>query len=429
VTATEVTLVASTGAGSAERAFVVLVLLCSTGAFASAWTVPGETQHTSGMFVMQILWSMAYAVTIYAFFRHCKQPLHAFLAQWPLVALCALAIASIFWSQAPGLTFRRSMALTLTLVFGIYFASRFRLREQFRLLAWTFGTCIVFSFAFGMLGLGMSVDADKGVPGWYGIFVQKNDLGEIMVLSALVFHFWKKAEPEHKRIANAGLIGSIALIGLSRSMTSVVVFGLLMILLPYLRWTVKKPVRWMVSGIAILLAAGSMSLLYVATHLEQITGFLGRSATLTGRVQIWILSTVMALRRPWLGYGYNAFWLPSEWFTVRIWHAMNWDAPHAHNGLIEIWLELGAIGVGFFLIAFLYYLVRALLHSRKGGKASIWPVVFLVYMFLNNLTESNLLSRNTIYFILLATTAVLTQRISDDAHVQMNIPIHGEAPI
>jgi exopolysaccharide production protein ExoQ len=413
---------------SFERLFVVIVLLFAAGAFSSLWTVPGQTQKVSGMFLMQVLWMLVYLCTIFLFFRRCEQPSRTFFSGWPLVAMCAFAMVSTLWSAAPGLTLRRSVALTLTLLFGVYFASRFSVKEQLRLLAWTFGICVVFSFIFGALGLGNSVDGGGGILGWYGIFDQKNGLGESMVLSALVFHFWRRVEPESRHLAYAGFIGSVGLIALSRSMTSVVVFGLLMVLLPYLRWTARKPVRWMIAGIVFLVGVGTVTLIYVATHMEQVTGLLGKSATLTGRIQIWILSTVVALRRPWLGYGFNAFWLPTERFTQQIWHVMHWQVPHAHNGFIELWLELGAVGVGLFLLAFLYYTVKALLHLRRGGEAAGWPLVFLVYLFLNNLTETNLLSRNTIFFILLAATAMATQRVRRLEPAKVDVSVVSESP-
>lgn len=419
----EDTLRVSRGARRAERVFVVLVLLFSTGAFSSLWVVPGQTQSTAGMLVMQVLWALVYLITLFLFFRHCEQPIRTFFSEWPLVGLCVFAMLSLFWSEAPGLTLRRSIALTLTLVFGVYFASRFSLKEQLRLLAWVCGICVVFSFIFGLLGLGTSVDSEDGVPGWYGIFDQKNGLGRMMVLSALVFLFWKRVEPEHRRLTNVGLLGCVALIALSHSMTSAVVLALMMALLPYLQWTLRKSARWAVSGIALLSAVGTVSLLYVATHMEEATGFLGRSATLTGRVQIWIFSFMMALRRPWLGYGYSAAWLPDEWFTSRVWQAMNWDVPHAHNGLLELWLELGVAGVIIFLVVSTYYLLRSMGYLRRcrGARAAAWPLTFLLFQFLSNLTEADLLGRNSIFFILFVSAVLLTHSERKDTYESMPV--------
>ena len=134
--------------GNTEKAFVVLVLLLSLGAFLNL-TINGpiETQNM-GMLGMQILWSFLYVVTAVLYFRHCDIPVRTLFVVSPLITVIGFAFASVLWSQAPGLTLRRSIALALSLLFGVYLASRFSQKEQFRLLAWALGVCIVFSFLF-----------------------------------------------------------------------------------------------------------------------------------------------------------------------------------------------------------------------------------------------------------------------------------------
>lgn len=396
-------------AANAERLFAAVALLFSTGAFLNLGIVPGEVPSGAAGVVSLPVTGLIYLITLFLLIRHCKGFVTVFLREWPLVALAGIAMASALWSQVPATSFRHGVGLLFTFLFGTYLAMRYSLRDQLRLLAWALGICVVFSYVFSLLGLGTSVDAGLGVSGWYGVFGQKNGLGEMMVLSALVFLFWKRAEPEHKWLANAGFFGSIVLIVLSRSMTSVLVFGLLMILLPYLRWAARKSTGWMVAGIVLLAGVGTASLLYVVTHLPELTGLLGKSATLTGRIQIWIVSTVMALRRPWLGYGYNAFWLPDKWYVQRIWTLLGWRVPHAHNGFLELWLELGLCGLGVFLVGFIVYVWRALrfLVERVGPEAT-WPLAFLAFIFLLNITEVTLLDRNSIFVVVYTVVAVST---------------------
>jgi O-antigen ligase len=85
---------------------------------------------------------------------------------------------------------------------------------------------------------------------------------------------------------------------------------------------------------------------------------------------------------------------------------MGWVIPHAHNGLLELWLELGLVGTALFLVVFAYYVVRASgLVRRNSEPAAAWPLIFLMFLFFENLTESALLSENSIYFVLYATLA------------------------
>jgi len=415
-----------TAPGNAEKAFAFLVLLLSLGAFMNLTvTGPGWTQNT-GMLGMQILWSFLYVITLVLFFRHCDKPVRTLFIVFPLITVLGFAFASVFWSQDPGLSLRRATALGLSLVFGVYLASRFSQKEQFRLLAWAFGVCIVFSFFFELLGLNPS----QGYPGWYGVFDIKNELGQAMVLSALVFLFWKKVEPQHKALAQTGLLASVLLLGLSRGMTAVVVFVVLMVLLPYLRWTLRKSRRGVVGGITFLLGAGVLSVFYMATHLEDVTSLLGKDPDLTGRVPLWFVVTVMALQRPWLGYGFNAFWLPDQAYTSRIWRLLTWTPPQAHNGILELWLELGVIGTGLFFLVFAYYVAKALSFSRQNpGPDSTWPLAFLIFLFLANLTTACIIQGNNIYFNLYVALATTMYRKGRETLAAQRLTTAGQSHV
>jgi O-antigen ligase len=114
----------------------------------------------------------------------------------------------------------------------------------------------------------------------------------------------------------------------------------------------------------------------------------------------------MALQRPWFGYGFEAFWLPGTIYVRRMWQILQWMPPHAHNGLLELWLQLGLVGVGVFLIGFGYYLFCAIRQVRRERTpVASWPVAFLLFLFLSNLTESHFLVSNNIYFVLYVAVA------------------------
>jgi exopolysaccharide production protein ExoQ len=383
--------------GIIEKAFVVLVLILALGAFTNLTiTGPIETQNM-GMVWMQVLWSFLYVITLVLYLHGCSKPLRRLFTVSPLLAVVAFAFLSVFWSQDPALSLRRSTALALSLIFGVYFASRFSQTVQLRLLAWALGFCIVASLFFEVLGLNPS----QGFPGWYGVFDIKNELGQAMVLSAMVFGFWKKVEPKYGAVATTGVVASVILLALSLAMTEVVVFAVLIVLVPYLRWALRMNMRGLVWGVSFLLVAGALSIFYAATHLEEVTGLLGKDPAMTGRLPLWIVAGVMALQRPWFGYGFNAFWLPDQTYTPRIWHLLTWMPPQAHNGVLELWLELGLVGTVLFLAVFTFYLAKAAKFLRHHSEpTAAWPIAFFIFLFLSNLTTAFFLQGNNIYFIL-----------------------------
>jgi len=79
---------------------------------------------------------------------------------------------------------------------------------------------------------------------------------------------------------------------------------------------------------------------------------LGRSdesESLSGRTLIWPELIRFARERFWLGYGYEAFWTPAHIEAIS--DELGWGLREAHNGYLEMWLWLGAIGVGLLLCA------------------------------------------------------------------------------
>ena len=390
--------------GTAEKVFTGLVLLLSTGAFFNLSTDTGPNiDPGAGMLVMQLAWATVYLLTVGLLLHRCRRVLQMLRKEWLLVLLVGLAVVSVFWSDAPAVTFRRSLALVGTWVFAAYFAARYPLKEQLKMLGWTCGIAVAFSFIFGFLKLGTPVEQLEGA--WFGIFVHKNVLGRMMVLSTLVFLTLAMGVSKYRRVAWCGMGLSVLLIFLSTSKTALIVFlGLLGLFL-----TSRILRRNSGRGIAALVLWGVATTAVVVwgiTHLEILAEPLGKDITLTGRLVIWFLALVMALQKPWLGYGYNAFWLGAEGPSLKIWFALRWPTPHAHNGFLDLWLELGVLGVALFLVGFAVYTGRAVrLLQRTHEPEAIWPLLFLGFMLLSNLTESSILRANTIFWILYVAVA------------------------
>ena len=410
----------STGPGIAEKVFILLVLLLSLGAFQNFLvTGPIKTQNM-GMVGMQILWSFLYLVIFTIYVRVCPGPFRRILSLSPIVVVLVFALASTLWSQDWQLSMRRSIALALTLMFGVYFASRFSRKEQFRLLAWALGICIIFSFLFQVLGINPS----DGGPGWYGVFYLKTQLGATMALSTLVFLFWKRVEPPKARLAITGMVASLTLVVLSRDVTSLLVILSLLVLLPCLQWGFRRSAGWAIITVITVFGFGTVGVLFIGRHIQEVTGILGKDPMLTGRVPLWILSTAMALRRPWFGYGLDAFWLPDAVYVRRMWHILHWMPPHAHNGLLELWLQLGLVGTAIFLVGFGYYLSRAIRRIRvKSDPAAAWPLMFFLFLFLSNLTETHFLVSNSAYFVLYVAVAASVVEYDRKGCMDGQIPV------
>jgi exopolysaccharide production protein ExoQ len=325
---------------------------------------------------------------------------------WPLFGL---AIFSIFWSYSPNLTVVRVVALIGTMLFSLYLASCYTLKEQLQLFGLLFGIIVISCFFFGIFLPKYGQMSGIHAGAWRGIFSHKNGLGRIMVISAVVFYISAITFQKQRWIFWGLLAGSVILISLSKSSSSVanllILMGLLSIL-PILRlnYIFMLPVIIGLSSVGIILY-----LLFIA-NATQVAGIFGKDLTLTGRTDFWPLIIDKIWEKPWLGYGFGAFWQGLDGPSAYVWNASNFKAPTAHNGYLDLCLELGLIGLSLYTIKFITSFQKALVYIRSAKTPDrYWPALLLSFMILSNLTESALILQNNFLWVMqLATFFSLT---------------------
>ena len=76
---------------------------------------------------------------------------------------------------------------------------------------------------------------------------------------------------------------------------------------------------------------------------------------------------------------------------------------YAHNGFLDIWLSIGLVGLSIFIVSFLSTVVISLALLRKTNTPEeFWPLLFLTYILLSNLTEGTISSFNTSFWAIYA---------------------------
>ena len=101
-----------------------------------------------------------------------------------------------------------------------------------------------------------------------------------------------------------------------------------------------------------------MSALIIANK-DVLFTFLGKDDTLSGRTDLWPYVIDAIWDRPLLGWGFTAFWSGSNPRSAEISNLLGWYADEAHNGLLQILLDVGVVGTAFFLFMWLRNLVMA----------------------------------------------------------------------
>ncbi len=316
--------------------------------------------------------------------------------------LASFAIVSAAWSQDSLLSARRAIPFALAAVFGLYLACRHSLRRQLALFEAAFlflalGSALL-AWAFPPLGL----DASTGHLGdWQGVFTQKNACGRAMVFATAAV--LAQGRLNARRAASLAIFTVV--LGMSGSRGAWVIEALLLavaachaLLARFARLTRLSLAALVLTAIATLAVLGKV-------YFPLLANLLGRDPTLTGRTAIWAQVWIEILKRPWLGYGFSAFWRGTKGASFDVVVALKFVLFHAHNGYLEIWLELGAAGLLLFVLSYLrgWQQLWPLLSTRRPGgefAASAWPVYVLVLIAAYDFDENTLLSFNGLFWVL-----------------------------
>lgn len=311
-----------------------------------------------------------------------------------------LSVASIAWSSEPKLTTTRSIALLGTTLFGMYFATRYSLKEQLQLMTWMLGVAIVLSllFAVGLPKYGLMGNKHSGA--LRGIYTHKNVLGKMIVLGGVTFVISALANQKYRSIIWSIFGLCLVCLLMTRSSSSMINFTNLLIIFLTLR-SFRSPIiaiPSILSGISFI----SISLyLFIQSNLANLLALIGKDATLTGRGDLWPLVWDKIWERPWLGYGFSGFWQGLNGESASVWYASGWTPPNSHNGFLDIWLDLGLLGVMIFVISFVILLFKSLRYIRVTNTVEgFWPAICLFYLIMINLTETSLLVQNNMFWIL-----------------------------
>lgn len=393
--------------GGGERFFTIFVFLLASGAFTSL--MGGEEGAAGSGFVsiiMQTIWSVIYLATLVLLRRGCKGFLGVVRRDKLLFFLVALTVVSVFWSDDPALTFRRSVALIGTTLFGVYFARRFSLSDQLKLLSRVFLVAAVLSLVFvAVLPQYGLADPAFGYA-WQGIYGHKNNLGAAMALGVVVFVFRAVSDRQRSLRWWAAVGLALLLLLMAHSSTGLVacLFTLsVFILSPALRWTLKRAILFFLGVGALAVGAG----LWAINHIAFVLSMISRDPSFTGRTTVWIISIAMIARHPWLGYGYSEAWPGYGSDIVARLTGLS-GMSHAHNAILNLWLDLGLLGVVIFILQYFKSLWRAVVVVRHTRTVEwMWPLVFLFFLAAYGLVESVVLQKNGLSWILF--TAVVIQ--------------------
>jgi exopolysaccharide production protein ExoQ len=343
-------------------------------------------------------------------------------------ALLILALLSCLWSETPLSTLQHVVTISLTSFAGVYLATRFSLRQQLLILASVLGLVTFLSLIAALVVPSQGVMAEPAHLGaWKGILGHKNNLGMMMLFSALVF--WTLMHtvdpPRLHALMVAAYATSIINLLLSDSRGSMIALLVATLVGAVLQFMHREGERHLSALIPFIWPAALLILIVLSTVFRP--GFMlqqfrqgdvsspapeREASTLSGRTVVWSQLFEKIRVHPILGYGYNSFWLSPDLppsgdvrFPNDTW------ALSAHNGYIEFALDMGLEGLLLFLVQAGTMIYRALMVYRAQPNAvSSFPILFIAGLGTLSLVESALMENKLswiIYVSMAVTVAVL----------------------
>jgi exopolysaccharide production protein ExoQ len=400
----------------ATYSLTVLTLL--TGAVLPLWrSLSGSVQgRESGDPITLAVFLSAYALSLTLMLSHRRRAFAILRSNLPLLAVLAVALLSVLWADNPGVTFRRSAALAGTSLFALYLVTAFSEATIYRQVLLSLGLVCLVSLAAVVLLPHWGVMEGIHAGAWRGVFVHKNILGRmagVALLVGIAEVLFVRRLPAYWGLTLI-LAGAAAMLGARSAGALVVSLGVLAAGL-LARATSRTPLIRAALG---CFGGGVLLVLSQAAKLEAWPGMLGREVTLTGRTGLWDTLISAFWMRPLTGFGFDSYWVDPVAPYGSLSHWLSWTPHHAHNGYLEVMLGMGMIGCVALFALVSTLLVRVLRRGgppgspgrpdRATGHFRQLALLFIPFLLLINLVESNLLVPNSFLWFLTSLIAFTT---------------------
>lgn len=341
---------------------------------------------------------------------------------WFVIVYAAWAASSIIWSAWPGTTALTWSLLAVTSFQGLFIAAVLTWRETVAAISaalkWVLGASLLFELAVsifvrGPILPGFVLPTEKVNPIVYwsrdnlfdggriqGIQGNANLLAVVALVGLIVFAIRFAARSENRVSSGIWLALTLFLFIRAGSATAYLSAAAVVVVLTtvLLMRTVRRPggrTRYYVAyaGVA-LIGAGALWF-----GRDAIFGLLGRSSDLTGRESIWQAVLARAVEHPVIGWGFATPWLPWDPAFDR------WIVDHdqtvmqAHNMWIDVFLQLGIIGVLLVAGIFVSFIWRSwffaidrprwdLRADRPYSPLTLLPTLIATVLLVQGLAES-----------------------------------------
>lgn len=395
----------------------------------SAWLGTGPARGIAGQTPPQSLLDQAVAgslmfLGVVILIRRRRDAVALLKASWPIALYFCFALVSLSWSDYPDWGFKRWVRSLGDVIMVLIVATDAQPTAALRRLLSRLGfvllpASILLVKYYPYLGRGSD---EWGEVANVGVTSNKNILGAVaylLTLAALwqvlsLFRDKNQLGRRRRLLAQGTLLAfGIDVLIMAHSATAGASFvlgaGLVLgLALPFFR---ARPTA-VYTLVLVFLLGGGLTVLLGGT--AGAARALGRDPTLTGRTEIWQILIPMC-PNPIGGAGFETFWLGGR--AVRAAHAVGGIAAinESHNGYVEVYLNLGLIGVGLIALILCQGYRRAAGAFRHDPELGALLVTYVVTLAIYNISEAGFRMLDVSWFFLLLAIVAASQVSQDGA--------------
>jgi exopolysaccharide production protein ExoQ len=396
----------------------LLWLLLSGSRPVSAWlgVAPAMSVETyfEGSPIDRAVYTLLIAAGLFVVIRRRQKVARLLRNNWPIVAFVLYCAVSVTWSDYPGVAFKRwikslgdyvIVLIVLTEDDHVQAIKRLFARVAFVLLPLS----VLFIKYYPQWGRTYSQHWDSR-QFFVGVSENKNLLG----LTCMVFGFaaawrflqaWSGEQKDRRRtlmVHGAILAVAIWLLITCDSKTSLCCFlastGLIGAHTFFKFARRRAALHLMVASVVL----GSVAVLFLGLGGDALEA-IGRNSTLTGRIDIW-RELLRVPVNPIFGTGFESFWLGKRLETLWAMDVFS-NINEAHNGYLEVYLNVGIVGLVFIGLLFVTGYRRILRMLDREPETGRLQLGLLVIAIIYNFTEAGFRMSDLVWIALLFAVA------------------------
>jgi O-antigen ligase len=323
----------------------------------------------------------------------------------PLSILLAWSTLSLCWSDTPAVSAKRLVVVGLMFLGAFGLTLSWTVDELTKFIAWSAGLCLT----VGVVGELINGYLNPLDPSYrFGGTLTWNEQGYLCMILILSSICLIQAKRRVRWIY--GALGSYGLLFLLLTRSRGALVGLATSLVLYF-FLVMKP---MGKILAILMSCAVVLALAIVGSAPHLVDTLDRhgegSENFTGRGPLWEELLTYVHRRPWTGYGYEAFWTDKTIDDIS--DDQHWDITAAHSGYIESLLTLGVLGASLHTLVLLVGFAEGVRLYRTTHEVAFFLAAcsFCIYLLGGFLESMLIVKPSPISFYLAALLCLMAVR-------------------